>query len=82
MSYFVNILKGASGRHYFGMTSDLERRLKQHRAGQTHTTRRLGGSLQLVVAKEYSSHDEATAIEKMLKSWKSPTKAIEFLRGA
>ena len=73
------MLRGDSGRHYIGMTSDLGCRLEQHRNGQTHTTKRLGGDLQLVASKAYATRDEAAKIEKMLKSWKNPIKAQAFL---
>ena len=73
------MLRGASGRHYIGMTSDLTCRLEQHRNGQTHTTKRLGGDLQLVASKAYATREDAAAIEKMLKSWKNPVKAQGFL---
>jgi predicted GIY-YIG superfamily endonuclease len=44
------ILRGDSGRHYIGSTTNLERRLKEHRHGQTHSTKRLGGNLEIVAA--------------------------------
>jgi predicted GIY-YIG superfamily endonuclease len=61
--HYVYLLRGGSGRHYIGMTSDLARRVEQHRRGQTHTTKRLGGELQLVADKAYESREEAAAIE-------------------
>ena len=77
----VYILRGASGRHYIGLTDDLPARIEQHRRGHTHTTSRLGGSLELVVSREYPDRETAAAIERRLKSWKSPQKAIAFLAG-
>ena len=77
--YHVYLLRGSSGRHYLGQTADLAARLIQHRSGQTHTTKRLGENLELVASKHYSTRAEAIAIERMLKSWKSPRKAAEFL---
>jgi putative endonuclease len=77
--YYVYLLKGDSGRHYIGMTSDLERRLAQHRQGHTYTTRRLGGNLQLVASKAYATRQEAAAIERRLKAWKNPAKVRAFL---
>jgi predicted GIY-YIG superfamily endonuclease len=46
------ILRGDSGRHYIGSTTDLGRRLEDHRRGQTHSTKRLGGNLEIVAAVE------------------------------
>ncbi|PYL85785.1 MAG: hypothetical protein DMF17_07365 [Verrucomicrobia bacterium] len=36
---WVYILRGASGRYYFGSTDDLERRITEHQRGDNHTTR-------------------------------------------
>lgn len=76
---YVYILRGASGRHYIGQTSDLDARLAQHRSGHTHTTARLGGEIELVAAKSFESRAHALAEEKRLKSWKNPTKVIAYL---
>jgi putative endonuclease len=77
--YHVYLLQGGSGRHYIGMTLNLERRLAQHRQGHTYTTRRLGGDLQLLASKEYDTHREAAAVERQLKAWKNPAKVLTFL---
>jgi predicted GIY-YIG superfamily endonuclease len=79
MSFFVYALKGSSGRHYIGVTSNLALRLQQHRNGQTHTSKRLGSTLEMIAAREFPTRAEAARIEKMLKAWKSPVKAIAFL---
>jgi putative endonuclease len=77
--YCVYLLRGDSGRHYIGMTSDLERRLTQHRQGHTYTTWRLGGDLQLLASKVCATRQEAAAIERRLKAWKNPAKVRAFL---
>ena len=77
--FHVYILLGASGRHYVGQTSDLAVRLKQHQQGHTHTTRRLGGEIKLVASRAFESRAEALGVERMLKSWKNPAKAIDWL---
>jgi predicted GIY-YIG superfamily endonuclease len=73
------MLKGASGRHYIGSTSNLEQRLEAHRRGNTATTKRLGYPLELVAFKVYDAMGEARRMERMLKIWKNPTKAVAFL---
>ena len=76
---WVYILRGTSGRHYIGATRDLEARLAEHRKGGVKTTKRLGHPLELVVTAEFPEIKEAMAAERMLKSWKSPAKAIAWL---
>ncbi|RXK56298.1 GIY-YIG nuclease family protein [Oleiharenicola lentus] len=79
--YTVYVLRGASGRHYIGQTSDLSARLAQHRAGHTHTTKRMGGTIELIASREFASRTQAVAVERMLKAWKNPLKAIAYLHG-
>ena len=55
---WVYILRGASGRFYIGSTTDLNRRLEQHRNGQTYSTRRLGFPLELVDSLELVSDSD------------------------
>ena len=61
------------------MTDDLEGRLHQHRSGRTHTTKRLGGNLRVVASRSFEKRSDAAAIERKLKAWKNPLKAIAFL---
>ena len=76
---WVYILRSASGRHYIGSTTDLERRLIQHRSGQCHTTRRLGAALELVASLELEGLAEAREFERELKQKKNPKFAIHLL---
>jgi len=73
------MLQGSCGRHYIGSTSNLPQRLEAHLRGNTSTTKRLGHPLSLVAAKAFSEIAEARRIERMLKAWKNPTKALEYL---
>jgi putative endonuclease len=82
MTHHVYLLRGGNGRHYIGQTADLERRLEEHRRGKTHTTRRLGGELQLIASRGVPSREEAVALERRLKSWKDPAKVEAWLRSA
>lgn len=76
--YWLYILKNQNtGRYYIGSTSDLERRLKQHRSGKTRTTRILE-THELVYKEKYNTLLEARNREKKLKSYKS-RKYIEWL---
>ncbi|NNC90397.1 MAG: GIY-YIG nuclease family protein [Akkermansiaceae bacterium] len=77
----VYILKGTGGRHYIGASGDVEARLARHNSGMVHSTKRLGLPLKLVACRAFDSMEEARWVEVRLKRWKSPGKAIAFLRG-
>jgi predicted GIY-YIG superfamily endonuclease len=69
---WVYILRGASGRDYCGSMDNLERRIAEHRRGGNHTTRRFGGTIELVACREMSSIAEARKLEIALKRKKNP----------
>ena len=69
MSGYVYILKSQNGTFYVGSTSDLERRLKQHRKGHTRTTKNRN-ILTMVFVQQFSNLLEARRIEKRIKNWK------------
>jgi len=73
---WVYILRGSTGRHYIGSTTDLARRLEQHRQGHTHTTRRLGQPIELVSSLELEFLEEARALEREMKRKKNPRLAL------
>ena len=77
---WVYVLRGSSGRHYIGSTTDLPRRLQQHRAGQTHSTARLGETLELVDSLELSELADARKLERELKRKKNPYLALFLLQ--
>lgn len=58
-----------SGRYYIGSTSDLIRRVKQHKEGHTGTSRRLG-EFEVVFTQETETLGKARQMEKKIKSWK------------
>jgi putative endonuclease len=74
------ILRGDSGRHYIGSTINLERRLKEHQRGQTHSTNRLGDNLEIMAAVELSGLEEARALEREMKRKKNPRLAMALLQ--
>ena len=77
---WVYVLRGSTGRHYFGSTTDLSRRLAEHRRGHTYSTRRLGNTWILVHAVELPTLAEARQWELRLKDLKRPAYALELLR--
>jgi putative endonuclease len=73
------ILRGSSGRYYIGSTTDMQRRLEQHRRGQTYSTRRLGQSLELTASLEVGTLAEARELEREMKRKKNPRLALFLL---
>ena len=66
----VYILKCSDGSYYTGVTSDLEKRLKQHEDGffwycYTFDKR----PIQLMFYREFNDNMEAIAFEKRVKGW-------------
>jgi len=76
---WVYVLQGSSGRHYIGSTTELARRLEQHRGGHTYSTRRLGQELQLVASLELGNLAEARKLEREMKQKKNPRLALNLL---
>jgi len=77
---WVYILRGASGRYYFGSTDDLERRISEHQRGDNHTTRRFGGTIEPVACRELPSIAGARKFEIALKRKKNPKLAVFMLQ--
>ena len=69
MNGFVYILKCSDGSYYTGSTVDLDRRLKEHRAGlgANHTKKRL--PVDLVYFEVFQRIDEAFYREKQIQGW-------------
>ncbi|MDP2668346.1 MAG: GIY-YIG nuclease family protein [bacterium] len=65
--FTVYILRDQNGNLYKGATSNLERRLKEHRKGNTKTTRRME-DLNVVYTEIYETFAKARAREVYLKS--------------
>lgn len=68
MSY-VYILGSSDGKYYIGSTDNLERRVKQHLSGHTHSTKRMK-DLSLVFSQVFNSIGEARKTELKLKKLK------------
>jgi len=70
MRAFIYILRfKKSGKFYIGSTSDIKRRIRQHKRKHTATTRRLG-DFEVVFVKEINSLEKARWAERKIKSWK------------
>ncbi len=69
MKSFVYILKDQRGKFYVGSTSNLQKRIKQHFAKHTQTTRNMKEP-QLVLSQEYADLKTARNIERRIKELK------------
>jgi len=62
------ILKGLStGKHYIGITNNLDRRLQEHKSGSTKGGQVIG-DFKLMHTEEFSDYSSARKREKFLKS--------------
>jgi len=70
MKYYTYVLRSKKdGKHYTGITNNLERRLRQHNDGDTATpSTRNRGPFVLVYSEEADNRMEARIREKYLKS--------------
>lgn len=71
---FVYILASPNDRAlYIGVTTDLGRRLEEHRCGLSEHTSQYN-IIKLVYAEEYETAPDAIAREKQLKKWRREKK--------
>lgn len=81
MSAWIYIMSNRKdGVLYIGVTSDLSRRIVQHREGNGSAFCRRYGLKRLVYAEEHDSIEDAIAREKAMKAWKRAWK-IELIEG-
>ena len=69
MSWYVYILKCSDGRLYTGVTTEIFRRVKQHRQGQGADFTRLFGVDDLCYSEEFLDKSEAFIRESQIKKW-------------
>lgn len=70
-TYWVYILaSGARGTLYVGVTNSLERRVAQHKAGETPGFTKTYGVVRLVYRRGFGDVAEAIHFEKQLKRWR------------
>lgn len=69
MKGYVYILRCSDGSYYTGSTTDVERRLAQHQAGEgaNHTKKRR--PVELVYYEEYERIDQAFYRKKQIQGW-------------
>ncbi len=69
MNWHVYILKCPDGRLYIGVTTDISRRLKQHRQGQGAAFTRTFSVDELCYSETFLNKSEAFSREIQLKKW-------------
>ena len=67
MAYTVYVLQDEGGALYKGMTNNLSRRIREHEAGYTKTTKKMKGA-HVIYTEIYDTRIEARVREKYLKS--------------
>lgn len=66
--FYVYILNNPKVRKlYIGYTSDLRRRLKEHKSGRVRTTRVFGTDVELIYYEAYKNKEDAEEREKSFK---------------
>ena len=67
--YFVYLLECADKSIYTGITTDLDRRLKQHRDGTASRFTRAKGARRMIYCDEQPSRGSALKREAQIKKW-------------
>lgn len=80
MKYYVYIMTNKSNRVlYVGVTNNIERRVSEHRTGQTEGFTKQYHITKLVYAETFNDIDAAIRREKQIKGWVR-SKKIELIQ--
>ena len=77
--YFLYILKCKDGSLYTGITTDVKRRIKEHKTGIGGRYTRAKGAIGIVYTEEYRDRSEASKREAEIKGW-SRKKKLNLIR--
>lgn len=77
-AYYTYLLASQSGTLYVGVTNDLERRMREHKAGQFEGIAKKYRVNKLVYYEEYEYVEDAIAREKQIKGWGREKKLALF----
>ena len=69
MPFWVYMLRCGDGSYYTGHTDSLEQRLAQHESARTCSYTATRKPIKLVFAQDFSSREEALAMELRIKGW-------------
>lgn len=78
MEYWVYILECEDGTYYTGITTHVERRLEEHKAGTASKYTRSHGATKMVYTKKIGSRGEATKEEMRIKKLSRKQKEALF----
>ena len=67
--WYLYITKNRNGAFYTGITTDLDRRLAEHRRGKGGNHTRRNKPQKLLDTEPFSKRDEAEARERQIKRW-------------
>jgi putative endonuclease len=67
--HYVYLLESSDGKYYTGYTTDLERRMEQHRSGKGAKFTRGFGFKKLLYSETYRTKSKAMKREAEIKSW-------------
>lgn len=78
MAWIYILMSEKTGRFYVGSTADIDRRLREHNAGQTTSTRNRG-PWTVVYREQFDDAIVTKARELEIKSWKSHRSIQELI---
>lgn len=67
--YFVYLIECNDGSLYTGITTDVERRFKEHKAGKGAEYTRMKGVVKVVYTETQPDRSSATKRESQIKRW-------------
>ncbi|MCF7794228.1 MAG: GIY-YIG nuclease family protein [Candidatus Cloacimonetes bacterium] len=68
-SYWVYILKCSDGSYYTGSTSDIEKRLSEHKLGFYKGYTKHKRPVKLVFSQNFTNPNDAVSAEQQIKGW-------------
>lgn len=77
--HFVYVLKDKNNRLYIGRSSDLKRRLEEHRKGKVWTTKRMNDP-RLIFYEAFVSKQDSIRREKYFKTTKGKLSLKQIIR--
>lgn len=76
--YFVYLIECKDGSLYTGITTDLERRLREHKSGIGGHYTKAKKAVQIVHSEKYPDRSSASKREAEIKSWRRERKLALF----